>query len=193
MAGPGGFDRLLASPSASGYRDPMATWRMLTAVVLAAGLGCAKASDDAAARRTPAVPPPGEVAIPRTLRLPVSIDGRDAGVIDAERLGAVPPAFADEERRAWKVAQVIPEAAAADAVVEARSASGVSMRMDRPPDGRHLEPVLFLTRRGDVVVSLVDPTEPFPEYHGQGGRLRRQGDPLPRLAQVTALAIVRAR
>ena len=151
--------------------------------------GCAKASDDAAAKRAPAVAPPGEVSIPPGLALSVTINGSAAPPIDAARLAASTPAFADAERRAWRVAQLVPEAAGA--AIEARAGSGVSIRLEAPSADTHVEPVLFLTRRGDVVVSLVDPADPFPDYHGQGGRLRRQGDPLPRLSGVTSIAIVR--
>jgi hypothetical protein len=49
--------------------------------------------------------------------------------------------------------------------------------------------VLFLTRRGEVMVAAVDPKDPFPRYHGQGGRLRRGGDPMPRVAPVARLAV----
>jgi len=57
------------------------------------------------------------------------------------------------------------------------------------PTAEGLEPVLFLTRRGEVIVSALDPKQPFPRYHGQGGRLHRAGDSLPRVAPVARLAI----
>jgi hypothetical protein len=55
------------------------------------------------------------------------------------------------------------------------------------PEG--LEPVLFLTRRGEVIVAALDPKDPFPKFHGQGGRLHRAGDSMPRVASVAKLEI----
>jgi len=52
-----------------------------------------------------------------------------------------------------------------------------------------LEPVLFLTRRGEVNVEAVDPKDPFPHYHGKGGRLHRVGDSLPHVEKVVRLEI----
>jgi len=51
--------------------------------------------------------------------------------------------------------------------------------------------VLFLTRRGEVIVSMIDPKDPFPRYHGQGGRLQRAGDSWPRVVRVQRLEITR--
>src|SRR6185295_2588616 len=87
--------------------------------------------------------------------------------------------FADPEHRAWRIPTLIAEATPGS-TVEAASPSGVAVKFAQPtPEG--LEPVLFLTRRGEVIVAAVDPKDPFPRYHGQGGRLHRAGDSLPRV------------
>jgi hypothetical protein len=52
--------------------------------------------------------------------------------------------------------------------------------------------VIYLTRRGDVIVAALDPKDPFPRWHGEGGRLRRAGDPTPRLGPVAKLDITRS-
>jgi hypothetical protein len=49
--------------------------------------------------------------------------------------------------------------------------------------------VLFLTRRGEVIASAVDPKNSFPDYHGRGGRLHRAGDTMLQVAPVSSLAI----
>jgi hypothetical protein len=49
--------------------------------------------------------------------------------------------------------------------------------------------VLYLTRRGEMAAAVIDSADPFPDYHGQGGRLRRPGDPLPRVLPVSELRI----
>ena len=41
----------------------------------------------------------------------------------------------------------------------------------------------------EVIVSAIDPKDPFPRYHGQGGRLHRAGDSMPRVVPVAKLAI----
>jgi hypothetical protein len=167
-----------------------ARWGTVVAIAIAV-VGCAKASDEQKVKRTPALPPPTDVEIPAGLSIAVTVDGAAAPAITAARLGEIRPDFLDSERRAWKLTTLLPELARPGAAIEAHGPTGVSIRLDRPADAQAMEPVLFLTRRGDVVVSMVDPANPFPDYHGQGGRLRRQGDPLPRLSPVTRLTVVK--
>jgi hypothetical protein len=159
---------------------------------VAAAAACSKASEeDRGGKRTPMLPPPEAVEIPAALKIDVTIDGAAAPPITADRLRAVKPDFEDAERRAWKLTQIVPELDQQGAAVEARGPAGVSLRLERATaDG--LQPVLVLTRRGDIGVAAVDPRQPFPDYHGQGQMLRRPGDPLPRLLHVTALAVTRA-
>jgi hypothetical protein len=159
---------------------------LLLLVVLAA---CSKASDENEAKRSPAPPPPPRVAIPTDLSIAVTVDGVAAPPITRDRLDQLAPDFQDTERRAWRLTTLVPALDVAGAAVDARGPEGVSIRMSRPDDAKLPQPVLYFTRRGDVVVSVIDPTDPFPNYHGQGGQLRRQGDPLPRLSPVSALAI----
>jgi hypothetical protein len=166
--------------------------RLLAIAVLAAALaGCGDASEEAKVKRTPALPPPAEVDIPAALAIAVTVDGAAAPAITADRLRAEPADFTSPEHRAWRLTKLVPALDQPGAAIEARGPTGVSIRLDRPADAAAMQPVLFLTRRGDVVVALVDPKDPFPDYHGQGGRLRRPGDPLPRLSPVTALAVSR--
>jgi len=163
------------------------TRRLLTVLVLVAS--CSKASDEA--KRMQASAPPKEVEPPADLSIGVTVDGSAEAPITAQTLRTVKPDFADAERRAWLIPTLVADAAAAGTVIEASSPSGVSLKLVHPTaDG--LEPVLFLTRRGDVIVSAVDPKDPFPEYHGRGGRLHRAGDQLPHVGPVAKLAISRA-
>jgi hypothetical protein len=167
----------------------MVRW-LLVAIASVACAACAKASDEQKGKRTPLTPPPAEVAIPPALSIPVTIDGVAAPPITAERLTTTKADFIDPERQAWKLTTLLPELDRPGASVEAHGPSGISMRLEHPATPAALMPILFLTRRGDVVVSVVDPADPFPDYHGQGGRLRRPGDPLPRLSPVGSLAVV---
>jgi hypothetical protein len=160
-------------------------------VVLAALAACSKASEEGQTRQWP-VPPPGkEVAIPAQLAIAVTVDGVPKPAITADTLRAARPDYADEERKAWKIPSLVGEAGA-PGVVEATTPAGVSVTFPHPtPDG--LEPVLFLTRRGEVIVAALDPKDPFPRYHGQGGRLHRAGDQMPRIGPVAKLDITRTR
>jgi len=162
---------------------------LVVAAALAAG-ACSRAGDESQARRAPIAPPPPTVKVPADLHIPVTVDGQPAAAITAAALGQLAPDFSDDEHRAWRLVRLVPAFDRDGAVLEARGHTGVSLRLDRPASAAAPQPVLFLTRRGDVMVSVVDPANPFPGYHGQGGRLRRQGDPLPRIQPVTELAVV---
>lgn len=161
--------------------------RWLLALVVIAG--CSRASDESKANRAPKAPPPPTVAVPADLHIEVTVDGAAGDAITAARLDGVDPDFHDDERRAWKLTKLIPALDVPGGWVEARGPSGITVRMTRPATDAGAQPVLYLTRRGDVVVQVLDPAKPFPEFHGQGGQLRRPGDPLPRLSPVAALSV----
>jgi hypothetical protein len=74
-------------------------------------------------------------------------------------------------------------------VIEATGARGLSVLMR--PTGGPSDPiaVLALSRRGDILAAMVESNDPFPDYHGQGGRLGRPGDPLPRISAVTKIRV----
>ncbi len=162
----------------------MVRWLVALWLVVA----CSRASEEGEAKQW-ATPPPGkDIAIPVNLRIPVTVDGGTQPAITSQTLSAIKPDFADDEHKAWLIASLVAAAGPAPSTIEAVSGTGVSVKFARPAaDG--LEPVLFLTRRGDVIVSALDPKQPFPRYHGQGGRLRRAGDPMPRVSPVARLEI----
>jgi hypothetical protein len=162
----------------------MARWLLIVVALVA----CSRASDSGEAKKWQEAPPPKEVAVPAGLSIAVQVDGADKPPITSDVLKATNPDFLDSDHRAWRIPTLIPEAAPPGAVVEAASPSGVAVKFAHPtPEG--LEPVLFLTRRGEVIVAALDPKDPFPKYHGQGSRLRRPGDSLPRVGPVAKLAI----
>jgi hypothetical protein len=159
-------------------------------VVALAGVACSRASDESRTKRSPTPPPPSTVTIPAGLSIPLSIDGAAAPPIDAARLAQLAPDFADEDRRAWRLTALVPAFDRPGEAIEADGEPGLSIRLDHPGPASPLVPVLFLTRRGEVVVTLLDPADPFPRYHGQGGRLKRPGDTQPHVSPVTALRVV---
>jgi hypothetical protein len=164
---------------------------VLGALGVLAFAACSKASHEGEKKQWQESPPPKDVAVPAGLTITVQVDGAAKSPITTELLEHTKPDFADAEHRAWKIPTLIAEAAPAGSVVEAASTSGVSVKLVRPmPEG--LEPALLLNRRGEVIVAAVDPKDPFPSYHGQGSRLRRPGDSMPRVGQVAKLSITHA-
>ena len=161
----------------------MARWLVVVALVA----GCSKASKESDRLQREA---PGSGARVPDVSIAVTVDGAERGAITSATLARTKPDFVDPERRAWRVATLVPEAVAGT-VVEAAGPTGVAVKFAEPtPDG--LEPVLYLTRRGDLVVAAVDPKDPFPRFHGQGGRMHRAGDALPRVSPVAKLVITHA-
>jgi hypothetical protein len=159
--------------------------------VAVVAIACSKASNESQTRQWPEPPPGKEVPIPAKLEIAVTVDGADKPAITASTLRGARPDYSDAERKAWKIPTLVGEAEP-PGVIEVTSPAGVSVKFTHPtPDG--LEPVLYLTRRGEIIVAALDPKDPFPRYHGQGGRLHRSGDQLPRVGPVSKLQITRTR
>jgi len=167
----------------------------MTARALLLGLVFAVAckSEPNEGKLMPRLAPPPETSLPGDLKIAVEIDGEAAPAIDAARLQAVKPDFADDERRAWRLETLIgPAVARAGATVFASGAHDLSVELKpRTPEG--LIAVILVSRRGDVVATMVDEKQPFPAFHGQGGRRGRPpGEQLPRVAKVQKLRVVAA-
>lgn len=151
-----------------------------------------KSADQNEGKRMPKPPPPPTVEVTPELRITVDIDGKPAAPIDAARLNATPPDFQDPEHRAWRMATLLGSTVErANAVIAVTGQAGMTvlLKPTAKVDGGTPMPVLTLTRRGEVVVAMVAPTDPFPKYHGRGGMLARPGDPLPRIADVTSIRV----
>jgi hypothetical protein len=161
----------------------MARW-LLIAVAIA---GCSRASNEGEAKKWQEAPPPKEVVVPDGLSITVVVNVFDHPPITTAVLKETKPDFADAEHRAWRIATLV-AAAGVGSTIEASSSQGVAVKFMSPtPEG--FEPVLFLTRRGDIIVTAIDPKDPFPRFHGQGSRLRRPGDTMPRVTSVTKLTV----
>src|SRR6185436_304687 len=117
------------------------------------------------------------------LRIAVEIDGQERPVIDAAFLAARAPDFADSERRAWRIDSLLGAPAQREgAVIAVTGEHGLTIELGRGDDaGAGPVPVLTVSRRGEVLAAMVESTDPFPPYHGRGGRLGRPGDRLPRI------------
>lgn len=161
---------------------------MIRWLIAFALVACSRASDSSEAKKLQSSAPPRDVAVPAALAIEVEVDGVRRAPIIAGTLIATKPDFTDEDRKAWLIPTLVAEAATPGSIVEASAKSGVSVTIANPTaDG--LVPALLLTRRGDVIASAIDPTHPFPSYHGQGGRLHRAGDSQPRVVSVAKLSI----
>ena len=162
----------------------MARWLLIAVALLA----CSRASDEGGAKKWQEAPPPKEVRVPDGLTIAVQVDGADMPPITSDVLKNTKPDYVAEDHRAWRIPTLVSAAAPNGTVIEATSPSGVAVKFAHPT-AEGLEPVLFLTRRGEVIVAAIDPKDPFPRYHGQGSRLRRPGDTMPRIAPVAKLAV----
>src|ERR1700729_3260751 len=128
-------------------RVAYSTW-----LALVASVSCSKASDEAKQLQESA--PPSAVAPPADLSIAVSIDGSAASPITAETLESTKPDFVDPERRAWLVTTLISAASPLGSIVKATGPNGMSVELTHPMPGG-LEPVLYLTRRGEVIAAAV--------------------------------------
>jgi hypothetical protein len=166
-------------------------WCCCLALVVALG-GCQKASDATQAKRMPQPPPAPahELTVPDGLHIDVVIGGQSAPAIDAAKLRATPPDFADAERRAWKLSTLIGGGAATPGTQFVVSgAPSAQLVLTQPASATDAQPALMLNRRGDVIATMLTPNAPFPPFHGAGGRLGRPGDTTPHLPGVVRIVV----
>ncbi|MFZ5470845.1 MAG: hypothetical protein ACOZIN_15575 [Myxococcota bacterium] len=135
----------------------------------------------ALACQSPSKPRP--VAVPEGIQIPVEIDGKEASPLSTQQLRGIAPDYVAGDRFAWRLGALLgPSYTRPDSVLEVEQADGVKLLFTRPAekiDGQ--EPVLALNRRGDVLVALMKPDNPFPSFHGRGGNRGREGDPSTRI------------
>ena len=161
--------------------------RVLALCVFWAACGKSNPNEE---KRMPKLPPPPAARISETFRIAVEIDGADGTPIDGARLEATPPTWEDKGKRAWRLDALIGDAAAREgAVIAVTGEKDMTIVMKPPKKPEDDIPVLMANLRGDVVAAMVEPGDPFPAYHGQGGRLQRKGDPLPRIAGVSRIKV----
>ena len=168
--------------------------RLGLALVVALGLAaCSRASDQGGEKHWQQEPPPaGALVVPTGVSIAVEVDGASRPAITSDVLARTKPDFSDSDHRAWLIPTLVADAAPAGTAIEAADATGVGVKLIHPMTGG-LEPVLALTRRGELVIEALDPKDPFPRYHGQGGRVHRAGDPMPHVVGVAKLSIMRPR
>jgi hypothetical protein len=159
--------------------------------ILLALAGCKRSDDLNDARQMPKLAPPPEAGAVSDIAVAVEIDGHAAAALDRAKLDATPPDFVDGERRAWRVETLLGLPASNDGatftVTGDRDVAIVLRHTSADPD---LLPILAVNRRGQMFGAMVEKSDPFPSYHGQGRRLERRGDPLPRVEGVKRVVVM---
>src|SRR5438552_10343356 len=162
---------------------------MKRCLMIMALFACQKASEER--REMPKLPPPPQPRVAPSLRIEVDVDGRAQSAIDADRLAKTTPDFTDGEHRAWRFATLLGQPIAAGSSIAVTGAQNVTITLKQPSNAKDPQPVITESRRGEIVAALVSPADPFPAFHGQGRRLARPMDPLPRIAGVTKISVKR--
>jgi hypothetical protein len=139
---------------------------VLLALTLASCGKCGGAND---ARLMPKLLPIDASVAAATIKVAVTISGKPATDLTGERLEATSPDYHDAERRSWRLDRLFGDAGA-NATYTVTGAQGVSIVLRRSADPAAAVPLLLLNRRGELLATLVDPQDPFPAFHGQGGR-----------------------
>lgn len=113
----------------------------------------------------------GGGASSRPTRIEVDIAG-SVHVIDDAALRATEPDHRDQDRRAWRVEALLGgKAMPVPATLEAWGTDGQVARFEGGlRDARGREAVLARNRRGEIVLAYVAPGDPFPAFHGGGGK-----------------------
>jgi hypothetical protein len=129
---------------------------------------------------------PGKV--PANISIPVTVEGGEPGAtIDSAWLGSREPDFRDaEDQRAWRVGALVPAAEAPGALLEVQSADGPATELRTGPQA---VAVVTFNKSGQPVVQLIDPTQPFPSFHGRGGNRGRSGSD-ERVRAVTGIRVI---
>ncbi len=170
---------------------------MLGLVVLSLGgtvLGCSRDQPNQG-KRLPKLggPPLTEDA---ALNIAVVVGGEAKPPITAATLAATKPDWADGPRRAWRfetllgaVGALPPSGLSAGTEIAVTGSHGVTVDFALVTPASPLVPVIMYSQRGDVVAQFVDPADPFPGFHGEGGHIGRSPSPTPRVAGVSKLEV----
>jgi len=152
-------------------------------------LACSKTEPNEGKRVPQAPPPPGGATASPTLSIAVAVDGQPRAPITSATLMSTTPDWSDAQRKAWRIARLVNIEPSAQVTFAVTGARDVTIEMPAESTEHKLVPALLLSQRGLVVAEFVDPAEPFPAFHGEGGRLGRPPDPTPRVQNVTKIEV----
>ena len=159
-----------------------------SALVLLFAIACGKSEPANEGKRMPA-PPPSKREIPADLKITVTVDGEERPPITSATLSATPPDWTDkDERKAWRVSRLVGVEETTDrSFAVTGTTNNITVEFPAKSTANALVLALALSQRGTMVVELVDPADPFPRFHGEGGRLGRSPESEPRVAGVTRI------
>jgi hypothetical protein len=159
-----------------------------SALVLLFAIACGKSEPSNEGKRMPA-PPPSKREIPADLTITVTVDGEERPPITSATLTATPPDWTDkEQRKAWRVSRLVGVEETTDrSFAVTGTTNNITVEFPAKSTANSLVLALALSQRGTMVVELVDPADPFPRFHGEGGRLGRSPESEPRVAGVTRI------
>lgn len=158
------------------------------ALVLLLCVACGKTEPANEGKRMPAPPPATTTGIPANVSIAVSVDGKPLPPITQATLTSLPPDWSDTQRKAWKIARLVGAAETPDtsfAITGGEKA--ITVEFPAVTGTSPLVPALMLSQRGVLVAEFVDPKDPFPSFHGEGGRLGRSPESEPRVTGVTKI------
>lgn len=160
----------------------------ISALVLLFACACGKGEPANEGKRMPA-PPPAKREIPTDLSIKVTVDGEERPPITQATLLATPPDWSDkDQRRAWRVARLTGVEESLDrSFAITGTTHNITVEFPAKSNANALVPALTLSQRGTMVVEFLDPADPFPRFHGEGGRLGRSPESEPRVAGVTRI------
>jgi hypothetical protein len=159
------------------------------ALALLVSLGvvaCGKSEPANEGKRLPA-PPPVKSEVPADLRISVSVDGAERSPITPATFTNIPPDWTDSQRRAWKLATLTGVEESPLTSFAITGTNNITVEFPAASTAHTLVPVLHVSQRGTVVAEFIDPKDPFPKFHGEGGRLGRSPESEPRVANVTRI------
>src|SRR5262249_6828995 len=136
----------------------------------------------------PGVPPPPQPPV-ATLSISLTVDGAARPPITSATLAALAPDWSDPNHKIWRLARIAGVAASASLTFAVTGARDVTSEMPNESGDKKLVPALLLSQRGTPVAEFIDPAEPFSKFHGEGGRLGRSPDPMPRVQNVTKIDV----
>lgn len=155
-------------------------------------LGCSRDQPNEGKRLPKLGAPP--ITADAVLTIAVVVAGQPKAAITAATLASTKPDWADGPRRAWRfetlltaVGALAPGGLPPGAQISVTGSHGVTVDFALVTPTSPLVPVIVYSQRGEVVAQFVDPADPFPSFHGEGGHLGRSPSPTPRVAGVSKL------
>ena len=140
-------------------------------------------------RQMPRLAPAPATRVPESLHIEVRRSGKRRALIDAAALRGKKADFVADDRHAWRLRSLLGFDDTEALRFAITNRQGVSVSLHDPGKGGKPVAVMMLTRRSEVVMTMVDPQEPFPPYHGWGGRLGRSNTPYPRITEVQRIEV----